>query len=146
MNLNYTQINSVFFDKWVQEGWQWGTPITHEIYEKAKHGEWAVLLTPTKPVPANWFPDLNNKKVLGLASGGGQQMPIFTARGAKCTVLDYSTAQLESEKMVAQRENYTIELIQADMTKPLPFANNSFDLIFHPVSNCYVEDVSSIWK
>ena len=32
------------------------------------------------------------------------------------------------------------------MTKPLPFEDESFDLIFHPVSNCYVEDVLPIWK
>ncbi|NCC62741.1 MAG: methyltransferase domain-containing protein [Verrucomicrobiae bacterium] len=31
-------------------------------------------------------------------------------------------------------------------SKPFPFADGSFDLIFHPVSNCYVEDVLHIWK
>ena len=80
------------------------------------------------------------------ASGGGQQMPIFTAAGAKCTVLDYSEEQLRMEKLVADREGYTIDLIRADMTKPLPFEAESFDLIFHPVSNCYVEDVLPIWR
>ena len=32
------------------------------------------------------------------------------------------------------------------MTKPLPFEDESFDLIFHPVSNCYVKDVLPIWR
>lgn len=32
------------------------------------------------------------------------------------------------------------------MTKRLPFADESFDLIFHPVSNCYVEEVKPIWR
>ncbi len=32
------------------------------------------------------------------------------------------------------------------MTKPLPFENEEFDLIFHPVSNCYVEKVEPIFK
>ena len=32
------------------------------------------------------------------------------------------------------------------MSKPLPFEDASFDLIFHPVSNCYVEEVLPIWK
>ncbi|HCA70142.1 MAG TPA: SAM-dependent methyltransferase, partial [Lachnospiraceae bacterium] len=82
----------------------------------------------------------------GLASGGGQQMPIFTALGAKCTVLDYSEKQLLSEKEVAKRENYEIKTVRADMTKPLPFEDESFDLIFHPVSNCYIEDVLPVWK
>lgn len=69
--------------------------------------------------PHNWFGDLKGKKVLGLASGGGQQMPIFAALGAKCTVLDYSKKQLESEKQVAEREEYDIRIIRGDMTKRL---------------------------
>ena len=73
-------------------------------------------------------------------------MPIFTALGARCTVFDYSVKQIESEKMVAEREGYEIEAIRGDMSKPLPFEDESFDMIFHPVSNCYVEDVRSIWK
>ena len=73
-------------------------------------------------------------------------MPIFAALGAVCTVLDYSDAQLANEKMVAEREKYNIEIIKADMTKPLPFADSSFDLIFHPVSNCYIQDVIPVWK
>ena len=48
-------------------------------------------------------------------------MPIFTAAGAKCTVLDYSNRQLESEKLVSEREGYDIEIVRADMTKRLPF-------------------------
>lgn len=146
MEQKYTEVNSSFIDKWIEEGWEWGQPITHETFEKAKNNEWFVLLTPTKPVPKDWFCDMKGAKVLGLASGGGQQMPIFTALGAKCTVLDYSESQLKSERMVAEREGYEIETVRADMTKPLPFEDESFDLIFHPVSNCYVEDVLPIWK
>ena len=48
--------------------------------------------------------------------------------------------------MGAEREGYPIEIIQADMTKPLPFADGVFDLIFHPVSNCYVEEVRPIFR
>jgi SAM-dependent methyltransferase len=146
MNEKYTEINSDFFDRLVDDGWIWGQPISHEIYEKAKNDEWFVLLTPTKPVPKEWLCNMKNAEVLGLASGGGQQMPIFTALGAKCTVLDYSEKQLLSEAEVAKRENYTIKIVRADMTKPLPFEDESFDLIFHPVSNCYIEDVLPVWK
>ena len=146
MNRAYTDVNSETIDRWVAEGWEWGTPISHEVYAKAAAGEWSVVLTPTKPVPKDWFCGLKGAKVLGLASGGGQQMPIFAALGAECTVLDYSKAQLESERMVAEREGYSIELVRADMTKPLPFADERFDLIFHPVSNCYVEEVLPIWR
>lgn len=73
-------------------------------------------------------------------------MPIFSALGAKCTVLDYSDRQLESERIVAEREGYHIEIVKADMTKPLPFSGGEFDIIFHPVSNCYVEEIRPIFK
>ena len=144
--MNYQEINAQTIDRWVNEGWEWGKPISHEIFEEAKHGKWDVLLTPTKPVPHFWFGELQGKSLLGLASGGGQQMPVFAALGAACTVLDYSIQQLESERMVAKREQYQIQIVHADMTKPLPFDADSFDLIFHPVSNCYVEEVYPIWK
>lgn len=144
--MDYQLINAETISRWCREGWEWGVPITHEEYEKALRGEWGVYLTPTKFVPKCWFGELKGKKVLGLASGGGQQMPIFTALGANCTVLDYSEEQCNSEKMVAQREGYAIEIVRADMTKPLPFADESFDLIFHPVSNCYVEEVEPIFR
>lgn len=146
MSEQYTDINSRTIDSWVEEGWEWGKPISHSEYQEALKGHWDLLLTPTKPVPRSWYCELRGARVLGLASGGGQQMPVFAAQGARCTVLDYSARQLESEKMVAEREGYEIEIIQADMTKPLPFADETFDLIFHPVSNCYIQDVEPVWR
>ena len=144
--MKYQDINAETIDRWVREGWEWGRPISHETYENALRGQWDVFLTPTKPVPHAWLGDLRGKKVLGLASGGGQQMPIFAALGADCTVLDYSPLQIQSEELVAQREGYAIRCIRGDMTKPLPFADGEFDLIFHPVSNCYVQEVRPIWR
>lgn len=149
---NYTDINAKIIDKWVENGWQWGIPITHEIFEDAKNGEWDVLLTPVRSVPHDWFlPFLRNgrldgTKILGLASGGGQQIPIFAAIGADCTVLDYSEQQLNSERIISNREGYKVNIVRADMAKSLPFENDSFDIIFHPVSNCYIEDVYHVWN
>ena len=141
-----SDLNAGAIDRWVEEGWEWGRPISHEEYIKALEGDWQMVLTPVKPVPRTWFPDLSGKRVLGLASGGGQQMPLFAAAGASCTVLDYSEKQLESERAVAEREGYAIEMVRADMTKTLPFEDSSFDIIFHPVSNCYIRDVDHVWK
>lgn len=143
---HYTEINSQTIDGWVADGWEWGKPVSHETLEKARQGEWDVLLTPTKPVPHQWFCPMKGAKILGLASGGGQQMPVFSVLGAHCTVLDYSAAQLRSEETLAQQEGYSIQTVRADMTQPLPFADETFDLIFHPVSNCYVEEVLPIWR
>ncbi len=142
---NYQDINKATIDRWVEEGWEWGIPVSHEVYEEAKNGKWDVVLTPTRNVPHEWFGELKGKKVLGLASGGGQQMPIFAALGAECTVLDYSPKQIASELYVAEREQYQIQAIEGDMTKRLPFEDETFDLIFHPVSNCYIKDVQHVF-
>ena len=146
LSMSYTDINAKTIDRWVEEGWEWGTPITHEKYQDALEGKWEMLLTPTKPVPKEWFPSLKGKRILGLASGGGQQMPIFAALGAKCTVMDISKKQIENELLVAKREGYEIEAIIGDMTKPFPFEDESFDVIFHPVANCYIKDVAHVWR
>ena len=144
--MNYQDINAKTIDSWVDEGWEWGTPVSHAEFEAAKRGDWCMVLTPLRAVPRDWYPDLKGAKVLGLACGGGQQMPVFAALGADCTVLDYSPKQLENERTVAAREGYDIHIVRADMTKPLPFADESFDMIFHPVSNSYIEEVLPVWR
>jgi SAM-dependent methyltransferase len=150
---DYQQENAETIDRWVSEGWEWGRPVTHEQFAAAQKGDWDIVLTPTKPVPRSWFeglptPDggLTGARVLGLASGGGQQMPILTAAGAVCTVLDYSPAQLESERQMAGRESYAITCVRADMTKPLPLPDASFDLVVNPVSMCYIREIEPVFR
>lgn len=146
MDRTYTQINSEVWDRWSDNRCVWTIPISHEEYAAALSGHWAVYLTPCRPVPYQWFPPLRGARLLGLASGGGQQMPIFSALGAECTVFDNSEKQLDAERQVAGREGYPIRIVKGDMTQPLPFDDGSFDVVFHPVSNCYVEDVLPIWR
>ena len=146
MKENYTDHNAAVIDRWIEEGWEWGQPISHEAFLAAQNGDWHMLLTPTKPVPRAWFGDLRGKRVLGLASGGGQQMPIFAALGAESYVLDYSPRQIASEREVAAREGYEIHALRADMTRPLPYPDSFFDLVFHPVSNCYIREVLPVWR
>lgn len=143
---DYTKINSETWDLWAKDGCEWTLPATHEEYEKTNAENFIVYLTPCITVPHEWFGDLKGKKVLGLASGGGQQMPVLSKLGAVCTVFDYSDKQLEAEKMVSEREGYGINIVKGDMSKTLPFEDESFDLIFHPVSNVYVENVYHIWN
>lgn len=71
MSEGYQKINAESVDRWCAEGWEWGEPITHETFKKAERGEWGVYLTPTKYVPHEWFGELKDKNILGLASGGG---------------------------------------------------------------------------
>ncbi|MBR6209379.1 MAG: class I SAM-dependent methyltransferase [Oscillospiraceae bacterium] len=144
--MKYTQQNAQIIDSWqTKYGLPWMEPISHERYLDACRGDWDITLTPVRPVPHHWIGDVRGKKVLGLAAGGGQQMPVLCALGAECTVLDISRTQLESEEAVARREGYAIQLIRGDMTEPLPFPDESFDMIINPVSNHYIEEVLPVF-
>jgi ubiquinone/menaquinone biosynthesis C-methylase UbiE len=100
-----------------------------------------VVLTPQKPVPAAWFPKLRGLNVLGLASGGGQQAPIFAAAGANVTVIDNSTRQLEQDQIVARREGLHIESVLGDMRDLSSFPSATFDLVFNPCSVSFIPSV-----
>jgi ubiquinone/menaquinone biosynthesis C-methylase UbiE len=132
------------WDEWSAKKNIWTQPISHEDYLLSQQGELKIYLTPLKPVPAAWFQGLG-KKVLGLASGGGQQGPILTSHGYDVTIMDNSKRQLQADQLVAEREGYAIELVKADMTKPFPFEDESFDWILNPVSNCYIENLDNMW-
>ena len=106
-----------------------------------------LVLTPTRPVPHSWFPDdLDGKKILCLASAGGQQGPILAAAGAQVTVFDNSPAQLAQDRLVAERDSLQIETIEGDMADLAIFAEETFDLIFHPVSNLFVPRLQPVWN
>jgi len=137
--------NSLAWDKEVERGNKWTIPVGEAVIDAAKQGQWEIILTPSKPVPRAWFPEMEGLDVLCLASGGGQQGPILAAAGAKVTVLDNSPRQLEQDQLVAQRHALDITTIEGDMADLSMFSEHSFDLIVHPVSNCFVPDVRPVW-
>src|SRR3954471_5545512 len=101
--MDIREYNSAAWDKEVERGNEWTRAVGPEVIREAREGRWEVLLTETKPVPREWFPDLKGLDVLCLASGGGQQAPILAAAGARVTVFDNSPKQLEQDRKVALR-------------------------------------------
>lgn len=142
----YSNINSKSVDSWVKSGWEWGKPIYHGDFLKAKEGKFKLFLTPFKKVPDDWLGNIKGKKVLGLAAGGGQQMPILKALGADITLIDNSKEQVKTDEEFAKREGYKGIFIKGDMTEKLPFEDSSFDLIVNPVSLVYVDDFMFVFK
>ncbi len=138
--------NRSVWDKQVKGGEnQWTIPVEPEVVAAARRGEWGIYLTPTKTVPATWFPDLEGCDVLCLASGGGQQGPVLAAAGANVTVFDNSPQQLAQDRFVAERDGLDIATVEGDMRDLSVFADRCFDLIVHPVSNCFIPDVRPVW-
>src|SRR5215213_7997650 len=144
--MDVPEYNREAWDRQVEDGNQWTVPVGPEVIEAARQGQWEVLLTDQKYVPRAWFPELGGADVLCLASGGGQQAPTFAAAGANVTVLDNSPKQLAQDRLVAERESLDPKTVQGDMRDLSAFADASFDLVFHPVSNLFVPEVRPIWN
>src|SRR5918997_830534 len=124
------------WDRQVGLGSEWTRPVGPEVIEAARRGEGSVLLTEQKDVPRGGFPaELAGLRILCLASGGGQQGPTFAAAGARVAVLDNSPAQLAQDRLVAGREGLDLQTFEGDMADLSRFADCSFDLVLHPVSN-----------
>lgn len=145
--MDFLNYNREFWNKEVESKNIWTRAVSEETIQKAKGGNWEIVLTPTKPVPREWFPhSLIGKKILCLASGGGQQGPILAAAGAEVTVFDNSPNQLAQDRYVADRDGLTIQTVQGDMRDLSVFQDNYFDMIVHPVSNCFVDTVLPVWR
>lgn len=138
--------NKLAWNNYVDKKDRWTIPVSEQELENTKKGNWNIVLTPKKPVPHNWFPELNGLKVLGLASGGGQQGPILATLGANVTIFDNSDKQLQQEKTISNKFNLDIKTLQGDMKDLSVFEDNSFDLIFNPCSVLFVDNVLPVWK
>jgi SAM-dependent methyltransferase len=134
------------WDKEVDNKNEWTVPVGPDRIARARIGDWSVVLTTRRAVPSEWFPDLPGANVLCLASGGGQQGPLFAAAGARVTVFDNSARQLGQDRLVAEREGLPIELVQGDMADLSCFGDEAFDLVFHPCSNCFSQTIRPVWR
>lgn len=140
------QLNREGWNRRAEEGDVWSLAVDRETIAKARKGDWQVLLTPTKPVPRDWFGEIAGKDILGLASAGGQQCPIFAAAGASVTSFDASDRQLANDRAVAKREGLELRIVQGYMHDLSMFDDGSFDLIFHPCSNGYAPEILPVWR
>jgi SAM-dependent methyltransferase len=144
--MDIREYNRHAWDRQVEVGNRWTVPVGPEVIAAARRGDWQIVLTPTRPVPRDWFPALPGLEILCLASGGGQQAPVLAAAGASVTLLDNSPRQLAQDRLVADREGLIILTVEGDMADLSMFPDGRFGLVFHPVSNCFVPQVRPVWR
>ncbi|GIG70549.1 class I SAM-dependent methyltransferase [Phytomonospora endophytica] len=139
--------NRAAWDRYVDAGNEWSIPVGTDDVERARAGDWSIVLIGREPVDRTWLPaDLAGRDVLCLASGGGQQGPILAAAGARVTVFDNSPGQLGQDQMVAERDGLDLRTVQGDMRDLSAFGDASFDVVFHPVSNLFVPELAPVWR
>jgi ubiquinone/menaquinone biosynthesis C-methylase UbiE len=94
--------------------------------------------------PQGVLSDVKGKKVLCLASGGGQQSLAFSLLDASVTVIDFSVEQLERDCESAARRGYEIVTIHGDMRDLSMLEDGSFDIVWQPPSINYVPEAGRV--
>ena len=126
----------------VDGGVDFSIPVTHEQIENYRVTRECDFMPPFEWIPKN----ISDIKVLLLAGAGGQQAPLFAALGADVTVIDLSDKMLEQDRIVAERENFKINIEKGNICDLSRFASDYFDLIYNPPSLFYVPDVVPVFK
>lgn len=94
-----------------------------------------------------WLPEsLAGLEVLCLGAGGGRQSPLFAVLGARVTVVDLSGEMLALDREVAGARGLTIDTVETSMDDLGMFAPGRFQLVWQPVSTCYVPDLAAVYQ
>lgn len=96
--------------------------------------------------PEGRLGELAGRRVLCLASGGGQQSVAFALLGAQVTVFDLSDAQLQRDREAVAHYQVEIEMVQGDMRDLSHFADDTYDIVWHPYSLNFVPDARVVFR
>lgn len=147
MSIDYINHNKKTWNAEAKSNGVWSTPVTKEVIDQARKGNWGITLATIRTIPQNWFPEsLENKKVLLLAGGGGQQAPVIAAAGADVYLFDLSEEQVSKDQALAIEHDLKIQTFVGNMTELNIFEDNFFDIIVNPCSTCFIPDVKPFWE
>jgi len=97
--------------------------------------------------PRGWLGgNVRDRRVLCLASGGGRQSALFARAGAIVTVVDLSPEMLARDREVAAERGLDVRTVEASMDCLSSLSAASFDVVYQPVSSCYVPDVRPVYR
>jgi SAM-dependent methyltransferase len=98
--------------------------LTDWIKKPSIFAEWALQYLPAHGV------------LIDLGAGQGQDSRFFAEKGFTVTSTDFSTTALA---IAQQNSSLPIDYINVDLSNPLPFADNSFDVVYAHLSLHYFD-------
>lgn len=135
--ISIEQHNQWAWDNLARQGSGFARPASNEDFQ---HPERVIN-------PFGWIPGtVAGKRVLCLAAGGGRHGPVFASQQAEVTVVDLSEAMLWLDREIARREKVLLKTIKASMNDLSALGNGIFDIVLHPVSTCYVENIRTVYR
>jgi SAM-dependent methyltransferase len=92
------------------------------------------------------FGDLEGRRVLCLAGGGGRESAAFSLLGARVTVFDLSEEQLERDRAAAAHYGKEVLTLRGDMRDLSALHGAGFDLVWHAYSVNFVPDARAVFR
>lgn len=89
--------------------------------------------------------DVAGKRVLCLASGGGQDSVAFGLLGADVTVMDLSDEQLARDRQAAAHHGLQMEILHGDMRDLSALPSGTFDIVWQVYSVNFVPSVAPVF-
>jgi SAM-dependent methyltransferase len=88
--------------------------------------------------------ELEGKRVLSLAGGGGWDAVLFAELGAATTLFDISKRQLATVRALARDRGTKVRFVQGDMRDLSAFSDGEFDIVNHHHSLVFVPDAKRV--
>src|SRR6266550_4300404 len=88
--------------------------------------------------------ELEGKRVLSLAGGGGWDAILFAELGAATTLVDISRRQLATVRRLARSRGTELDYLRTDMRDLSALGSGEFDVVFHQHSLVFVPDPARV--
>ena len=88
--------------------------------------------------------DLDGKRVLSLAGGGGWDAILFAELGAATTLVDISSRQLATVRRLARSRGTELDYLRTDMRDLSALGSGEFDIVFHQHSLVFVPNADRV--
>lgn len=95
---------------------------------------------------AGWLGEVEGRRVLCLAGGGGRESAAFALLGARVTVFDLSEEQLERDRAAAAHYGTRVETPRGDMRDLSALHGAGFDLVSQSYSINFVPDARAVFR
>lgn len=112
-----------------------------KIYKKCLQGDWIGKPTIFAKTAIEFFPQ--NGNLIDLGAGAGQDSRYFRSKGFEVTGVDFSETATKIAKELAEKQNLRYKILRLDLSKKLPFKEESFDVVYSHLALHYWDNAGT---
>lgn len=144
--MDEARLNSMAWDKEARSNNFWSIPASEDEINYARNGNIKVRLTPTAFVPISWISNTRGKRMLLLASSGGQQSVLFSAFGSSVFSIDISPEMVKRDNDTLKKYGLEGKAVVGDMRDLSLIESDSIDYVFIPHSLNFISSLDRLYS